>query len=309
MKKSLLNMSLTLALSAATVSAYIIPMQAYASELNTDDTRNIEQDKTTSDNYMVPGIGAGALTGTLIAGPVGFIIGALVGGFAGSSQEADETNTQTSATTEETSSSDTQLVQSHPQMENKSAPEESTQSAGIQVAQLGTITLPETSISEHEEIMDIITADLSLDIYFRSGSTDIETFYPARLDAVAKLINSMDQLEIQLDGYTDRRGNKEKNIQLANQRIENVRKQLVHAGVNENRIISKAHGEMKMVSSPGDLEAYTFDRKVVISFVRSDADSLHSMTTALSALESENLITGESDSNEAPVVAETIIAF
>jgi len=206
--------------------------------------------------------------------------------------------------------SDEHRTNSECSSENIKLTEEKTYFSSIQVAQLGSVTLPKNNDDiQHEKIMDIITTDLSLDIYFRSGSTDIEAFYPARLDAVAKLIDNMDQLEIQLDGYTDRRGDKEKNIQLANQRIENVRQQLIRAGVNENRIISKAYGEMKMISSPGDLEAYTFDRKVVISFVRSDANSLHSMTSALSALESETLITADSDSNEAPVVAETSIAF
>lgn len=323
MKKSLLNMSLTLALSAVTVSTSLLPMQAYASEPNTTDTRNIKNDEASADNYMVPGIGAGALAGTLIAGPVGFVIGGLIGGFVGSSQD-DDSNTQTSVANSDELSADEPLAQSdgisdnrgfdnrspNSSIENIKLAEEKTELTSIQVAQIGSVTLPNNdNNAQHDEIMDIITADLSLDIYFRSGSTDIETFYPARLDAVAKLINSMHQLEIQLDGYTDRRGNKEQNIQLANKRIETVRQQLIDAGVNQNRIISQAHGEMKMVSSPGDLEAYTFDRKVVISFVRSDADSLHSMTSALSELDSENLITDASDVNETPIVAEISIAF
>jgi sortase system peptidoglycan-associated protein len=319
MKKSLLNMSLTLALSAATISASVLPMYAYANDpgstdTSNTDTSNIEDDKTSSDNYVVPGIGAGALAGTLIAGPVGLVIGGLIGGFVGSSQD-DSSDMQSSVANNDELSADEQLNQSEDSSDNSSIEniklaEEKADLASIQVAQLGSVTLPKNNDDiQHDEIMDIITGDLSLDIYFRSGSTDIEAFYPARLDAIANLINSMDQLEIQLDGYTDRRGNKEKNIQLANQRIENVRQQLIRAGVDENRIISQAHGEMKMVSSPGDLEAYTFDRKVVISFVRSDADSLHSMTSALSALENEVFIAAKSDTSEAPIVAETSIAF
>ena len=37
-----------------------------------------------------------------------------------------------------------------------------------------------------------------------------------------------------------------------------------------------------MVSAAGDLEAYTFDRKVVIRFERASSDSLMSMHKALS---------------------------
>jgi len=126
-------------------------------------------------------------------------------------------------------------------------------------------------------------------------------------------MNAMDKLELHLDGYSDRRGNKTKNIALANDRIEKVREQLINAGVDETRIISKAFGEMKMVSNAGDLEAYTFDRKVVIRFERSSANSIHAMTTALSAskTEVESADTAASTGNEATtsVVADATARF
>ena len=128
-------------------------------------------------------------------------------------------------------------------------------------------------------------------------------------------MNTMDKLELHLDGYSDRRGDKTKNIALANDRIKKVREQLIDAGVDENRIISKAFGEMKMVSKAGDLEAYTFDRKVVIRFERSGSDSIHAMTTALSAskteMEMENADAVSSTGNETtnPVVADATTRF
>ncbi len=68
---------------------------------------------------------------------------------------------------------------------------------------------------------------------------------------------------------------------MADQRIDKVRQQLVLAGVEDHRIFSKAFGEMKMVSSPGDLDGYTFDRKVVIRFERTSPDSIQSMAAVL----------------------------
>jgi outer membrane protein OmpA-like peptidoglycan-associated protein len=160
----------------------------------------------------------------------------------------------------------------------------------IQVARLGAIepVIDDRVSNQQDALLDILTADLSLDVYFRSGSTTIESFYPARLAAIADLINTMDDLEIHLEGYTDRRGDKSQNIALANERIENVRKQLVDAGVDDNRIISKAFGEMKMVSAPGDLDGYTFDRKVVIRFQRMTVDSIHNMNNALSEMDADD---------------------
>jgi hypothetical protein len=72
---------------------------------------------------------------------------------------------------------------------------------------------------------------------------------------------------------------------LANERIEKVREQLIGAGVDENRIVSKAFGEAKMKSSAGNLEAYTFDRRVVIRFERASESIGSSMAKAFSTTE------------------------
>ncbi len=304
MKKTLLNIGLSIALSGAAISGSVLPTQAYADEASDMDTVAIDNNNSTeqtSDNYIYPGMGAGAATGTLIAGPVGFVIGGLIGGIIGSSQETENSTAALTVAIEDEPPTDIQL--SKKDISNTELP-------AIQVAQLGAITVPGSGInSQQDEIIDILTKDLSLDIYFRSGSKDIEAFYPARLEAVAKLMKSMDQLELHLDGYTDRRGDKSQNIALAKQRIENVRQQLIDAGVDENRIISKAFGEMKMVSRAGDLEGYTFDRKVVISFVRSNIDSMHSMTSTLSAFENKTVVNPADNEVVTPVVAETSIEF
>ncbi len=273
MKKSLLNIAVTMSFASAIFSGSLLSTQAFADELALD---NDNSNDSATGTYLYPGMGVGAASGALVAGPVGLLVGGLIGAIAGSNQDVAETPEPATAVI-----SNDALTE---------APEHDNQPRGIQVAQLGAINaVTEDNIEPSQDaLLDILTTDLSMDIYFRSGSTVIESFYPARLTAIAELMNNMQTLEIHLDGYTDRRGDKTKNIALANERIENVRAQLIDAGVDEDRIISKAFGEMKMVSSAGDLEAYTFDRKVVISFERITADSISSMTTALSATETNN---------------------
>lgn len=320
MKKSLLNLAVTMALSSAVFSGSVLSTQAYANGQIADDMiieGNDSSNNNTTETYMYPGMGVGAATGALIAGPVGLLVGGAIGAFAGASQEVSPESDTGTAVAENTVEETSPVSHSNHVALDKNT-EQSTLQQGIQVAQLGSLsTVVDDSIgSQHEALIDILTADLSLDIYFRSGSTDIEAFYPARLAAIADLMNAMEQLELHLDGYSDRRGDKSKNIALANDRIEKVREQLIDAGVEETRIISKAFGEMKMVSSAGDLEAYTFDRKVVIRFERSNANSIHAMTTALSssatASESEIEIDtavaiGEVETN--PVVADATTRF
>jgi sortase system peptidoglycan-associated protein len=296
MKKSLLNISLTVALSSTALSSAIWSTQAYSaqtgsSEAGETETFNIfdhNNNAEPTENYMYHGMGAGAATGALLAGPVGLVVGGLVGAFAGSSQ----------AVTEIDPSEDTSIYSSGHAIEtdqeilttaNGNSTDSHSELASLQVARLGAISdLPQSDIdTQNNNILDILTDELSLDVYFRSGSSNIEAFYPARLTAIAKLMESMTSLEIHLDGYADRRGDKDRNKALADQRINAVRQQLINAGVDENRIISKAFGEMKMVSRAGDLEGYTFDRKVVIRFERSTADSISTMTSTLSALPPE----------------------
>jgi len=273
MKKSLLNIAVTMSFSSIIFSSSLLSTQAFAEDMA---LLNNNSNDGATETYLYPGMGVGAASGALVAGPVGLLIGGLIGAIAGSNQDVSKQPELITAVVENDTAAE---------VADKNTPPH-----GIQLAQLGTInTITESNIeSTQNTLIDILTSDLSLDIYFRSGSTAIEAFYPARLSAIAELMNNIQTLEIHLDGYTDRRGDKTKNIALANDRIANVREQLIDAGVDENRIISKAFGEMKMVSAAGDLDAYTFDRKVVIRFERSTADSISSMTTALSEPEIQN---------------------
>ena len=316
MKKSLVNIAVTMALTSAVLSGSVLSTQAYADDLNITD--NNSSKNSTTETYMYPGMGVGAATGTLIAGPVGFIVGGLIGAIVGVNQ--DVTTESESMTvlaenmaeniTDEAPVSDSTLNRSENNFLTETTEQEAAQHS-IQVAQLGLMPViaDEAIESQQDRLMDILTTDLSLDIYFRSGSSNIEAFYPARLTAIADLMKTMDKLELHLDGYSDRRGHKTKNITLASERIEKVREQLINAGVDETRIISKAFGEMKMVSKAGDLEGYTFDRKVVIRFERSNADSIHAMTTALSETEPAIPAVAIADEDTDPVASDVTARY
>ncbi len=295
-KKSLLNIAVTMAISTTLLSASVLTTQAYAAEAGLNNAilaNQNEHNEAERENYLYPGMGIGAATGTAIAGPVGLVIGGLIGAFVGASQTTEnevDINSETSIPAVALDNSENSITTGAVQ----SVADNSTTNHSVQVARLGAITAvaDESIESEQDKLLDILTDDLSFDVYFRSGSADIESFYPSRLAAIAGLLNNMNALEIHLDGYTDRRGDSTRNMALANQRIEKVRQQLITAGIDGHRIISNAYGEMKMVSAPGDLEAYTFDRKVVIRFQRATPDSIHAMKQALSV--SDEKTTGRS---------------
>jgi outer membrane protein OmpA-like peptidoglycan-associated protein len=318
MKKSLLNIAVSIAMSGALLSGPVFSTQAYADNSDPSSQESSgNNNETTLKTYMFPGMGVGAATGTVIAGPVGFLLGGFIGAVVGAKQEmtgseiiADVSSTQDALADKP------DLSEIYPDSGSNNSvltadEHQSTATPAIQLAQVGALdsVIPASDSIKQDELLDILTADLSLDVYFRSGSSIIEAFYPARLAAIAALLNSIDSLQINLDGYTDRRGDKQQNIALANTRIEKVRQQLISAGVAEDRINSKAFGEMKMVSTAGDLEGYNFDRKVVISFQRIPADSMQSMTTALSTTEAEASVISDNGAEPDPIVAEASNRF
>lgn len=305
MNKSLVNITVAAAITSAVLSTTALSTQAFASEFTPADDDN--SNSKTTETYMLPGMSAGAATGAVVAGPVGLLLGGIIGAVVGANNEVSE-ETQTSITGESASNL-SQEDSSKPDVQLGTVDSSDTENS-IQLAQLGPVNtfIDEQTDNTQEELMNILVTDLSLDVYFRSGSADIEKFYPARLSAIADLINTMDKLELHLDGYADRRGNKSQNIALANERVEKVRQQLIDAGVDENRIISNAFGEIKMVSDAGDLEAYTFDRKVVIRFERTNQNSISTMATVLSdmdtALENQQKNVAAQEPAVSPVVAD-----
>ena len=115
-------------------------------------------------------------------------------------------------------------------------------------------------------LKNILLGDMGLDVLFLTGSTSVESIYLPRLQAVAGILQLMPDIEVHLDGYSDRRGDSETNLDLSTQRLASVRERLVEAGVDADRIHVNAHGEQQFLSAPGDLEAYTFDRRVVVRF-------------------------------------------
>ena len=268
--------------------------------ITTDTPADQKETSSSFTSEMGVGIGVGAATGGLVAGPVGLIVGGIVGAFIGSSHEIAEQD-ESSVTTTEASEEDSLHTESIASDDSPTVITAPGQDSSLQLAQLGpVVSVSEPAVIEPPVIKseethdDVLTSDLSYDVYFRSGSTEIEDFDPARLIAVSQLLDEIDELEVHLDGYADRRGDKDKNIALSNERINSVRQALIDSGVDENRIISKAYGEMKMVSAAGDLEAYTFDRKVVIRFERASSDSLMNMHKVLSDVQLDD--TSDSDS-------------
>jgi outer membrane protein OmpA-like peptidoglycan-associated protein len=229
MKKQLISIAIGTAMIAATAH------NAYADDQQASDDSNKQ--------YI--GTAIGATAGAIVAGPVGF-----------NAVEVEQT----------VAAEESQTLESAQPASSLTAEDEPAET--IILAQAGGIesVINDDTVDHTAELKDILVEDMSLDIFFLSGSTTVESFYQSRLQAVAKLMQQLPDIDIHLEGYSDRRGDKDTNLALSNQRLDSVRKELVQAGIDESRIHLSAFGELQFISTPGDLEAYTFDRRVVIRF-------------------------------------------
>ena len=245
MKKKLISIAIASALLTGTTQ------YAYASE----------QEVSNNKHKQYIGTGIGATAGALVAGPVGFIVGGLIGNLAGKHDAMDDNVTTQNPVADELFVADVSQPVAVPATEDQTI-------ETVVVAQTGEINsvINNDDTGHSSELKDVIIENLSLDVLFLSGSTSIEEFYKSRLQSVAKLMQKMPDTDIQLEGYSDRRGDKDTNMALSNERLVSVRNELVRAGIDESRIHMNAFGEQQFASKPGDLEAYTFDRRVVIRF-------------------------------------------
>lgn len=245
MKTSLISIAITSALLAGAAH------NTYASD------QAVSYDK--HKQYI--GTGIGATAGAVVAGPVGFIVGGLIGNLAGKHDAMDDIASEQSPAENKLYSETVPKPVSAPTTEDEAA-------ETIVVAQTGDIesVINDDSVDHSSVLKDILVKDMSLDVFFLSGSTAVETFYKSRILAIANLMQQLPDINIHLEGYSDRRGDKDTNLALSNERLNSVYNELVQAGIDASRIHMHAFGEQKFVSTPGDLEAYTFDRRVVVSF-------------------------------------------
>ena len=214
------------------------------------------EDESSSDNAYTE-IGIGAIGGALLAGPAGLIIGGVVGSILGGQDDAEEVQAfEDLADYESIMNEESAAVSVNDEPES------------IFLASVGSsLPLPVAEQADATNgLKEIISNDLSLDVYFKAGSVDLEKFYSQQLSVISSLLSEIPDLELNLDGYSDRQGDEAENMQLSVARLQSVRNYFVAHGIDGDRIKVNAYGEKNFVSSPGELAAYVFDRRVVVSF-------------------------------------------
>ncbi len=221
----------------ALILAVLIP-QAYALELPHTQATGKEN----------AGFGIGAIIGGLIGGPPGFVIGAAGGTWLG----AHDTKKDIEIVSLEKRLQDKEMELAYLQTEFTKA--QSQLARDIQKVKL----------EQNRSALEQLSHGISLTIYFRTDSADINTEIKPRIKRLVKLIRQFPEISVQLEGHADHRGTNTHNMKLSQKRIKGVQSEMVNAGLPEQRIQAHAYGETQSIATDGDSEGYIFDRRVMI---------------------------------------------
>lgn len=220
---------------------------------------------TTASVEPIPsyyGVGAGAVIGTLVGGPLGLVLGSAFGGVF-----VEEMNTDKELTALQTLNAQHQQVIALQQTELAQL---------SQAVNEQTATFEQVSLSQQQADMPIIP-ELLTHIQFATGVSTISPIYQPQLDLLVELLASHKDWLVTLTGYADMRGDDAFNNDLSRSRAEMVEHYLtqgLQAKLGDKtitpNIIVKGVGEASHASMSSDaaqsvdIEQLMFDRRVTI---------------------------------------------
>ena len=99
-------------------------------------------------------------------------------------------------------------------------------------------------------------------LIFEQGKAGISPRSYPGLDELMVMMKDNPKLVIQLEGHTDSQGNAKMNMELSQDRVDNVKKYLVSKGIAKDRIKTKAFGGTKPILNANSPEARAMNRRV-----------------------------------------------
>jgi outer membrane protein OmpA-like peptidoglycan-associated protein len=173
------------------------------------------------------------IAGTVAAGPIGFLVGALGGAFL-----ADQSRQANNA-----------------EIALKEADQKQEQLQFV-------LPQKEADVSRLE---DLATQRMTFQVLFASGADTLNELDKQRIKALADHLHANPELVVKLDGHADPRGTDEYNNVLSQERAKAVKDALEELGIAAERISYTGHGNRYSSAPKGDEEAYQQERRVDIT--------------------------------------------
>lgn len=101
-------------------------------------------------------------------------------------------------------------------------------------------------------------------LIFALGKAKISEASYEELDELVAMLKNNENMQIQLEGHTDFRGNEKLNMKLSEERVEAVKDYLVSKGISKRRIKTKAFGGSRPLSREDDAESRRRNRRVEV---------------------------------------------
>ena len=201
---------------------------------------------------------AGAVIGGFAAGPVGAVVGAGLGTWLGNrvhrAGEARKAEAQVAKLQSDTQGLEAEKSSLITQQANLLAVNQSL------TAKLDDMSRKaETARNAPDDPSDVLDG-LQGDVLFRTGSAEITPDIAHQIQVIAQAVAKSPSLKVRVDGYADPRGSDESNMKLSQDRANAVRDMLLAAGVGEEVLEVNAYGKTQSVAS--DSDGYALERRV-----------------------------------------------
>ena len=197
--------------------------------------------------------GVGLVAGSLIAGPLGAIIGGSLGVLSGYQQ------TQTNTITEQ------QHFITELELDLALINTELSQSK-VKISQLeSTQQQLQDSIQHYDTNVGSLLSSYHFDTYFLSNRDDIQVQAQYGLLKLASLLKNNPNITAHIEAHSDWRGSNDHNFLLAQNRLDSVAQYLSIQGVNNAQLQSTNYGENKNMQTGLWGEELFYDRRVTIT--------------------------------------------
>jgi sortase system peptidoglycan-associated protein len=200
----------------------------------------------------------GAVVGGFAAGPIGAVVGAGVGTWLGNRVHRASEAKKAEAELAQLSLDTTALKRENSELLGKQAElSASNQELSAKLDDMSKKVETAQNISEDaSQTLD----GLQGDVLFRTGSAEVSPDLAHQIQAIAQAVSKSPELKVRVDGYADPRGTDEGNMKLSQDRANAVRDLLLAAGVGTESLEVNAYGKSQSVAS--DTDGYAMERKV-----------------------------------------------
>ncbi len=126
---------------------------------------------------------------------------------------------------------------------------------------------------QEEAIIELVPREIKTlirleKLIFAQGKATITDESYGELDDLVAMLQTNRDMIIQLEGHTDFRGNARENMKLSERRVEAVKDYIVSKGVNKKRILTVAYGGEQPLTTAGDPESRSKNRRVEVRIIQ-----------------------------------------